>query len=508
MTVLFDNVDGCILTIQSIHSSIPFTTPSDALFGSLFVKFNDVSLEVFDAMLALFRHADFHPNAVTFKGPEDISEHIAVQRQRNARNRDSSRVNDQNEARPPIACHPQATNIIPSLLAEYIYSQRSPFYNAIEYDNSENRWGSIRDSLGKMSLVHRSWTDVAQRFLRRRMIIWSPTCLRSLLHSPMIGPWVRELSLVCTDESGESEIMFSTETPRLLAGVLHRCPNLTHLDLSAYEGQLPAGNPHDIIGQLACLKKLEHLWLRPYSWSREGNQEFWKLAKVLHELRFLKSINLQKWVYGGVKLSAGSDPIPSDAPEPSATIEALSLYHVDIVSSGILNWLLNPRNGIVKLELYLSDLTHDQRSENMEITRSLLTKTTTTNITKLRLVDCESITMLNFVLEFFPSLQLLSLLPEFNTKIVPLGSFVLPYSTTCSFHYHYFNYPSSDQDRLALEMLKAHPNIRRFLNTYILVTTPQPSTLFKKSIKYAARNDVEFKVTGVKAGGLPHIFDL
>lgn len=111
MTVLFDTVDGCVLTIQDIHSSIPFTTPSDALFSSLFVKFKGtVPMELFEAMLALFRHADFHSSAVTIQKSEGILDRISIQRQQIAKDRNSMRVTVQIACRPPTACLSQAGN--------------------------------------------------------------------------------------------------------------------------------------------------------------------------------------------------------------------------------------------------------------------------------------------------------------------------------------------------------------------------------------------------------------
>lgn len=289
MTSLFENVVGDVLRIQDFHSSIPFTTPSDALFSSMFVKFQSTPMELFDAMLALFRHADFHSNAVTIQKSEDILDRISIQRQQIAKDRNSRRVTIQIAASSPTSCHPQATNLIPALLAEYIDSQRRPF-GMIERASYHYNGEIADDELENMALVHRSWTDVAQRYLRRRIHISSGASLRPVMQSTIIGPWVRELSSLCNLAYTNPKLA-TNETPRLLAGVLQKCPNLTHLNIRGYQTGLSVGQ--DVIGLLAGLRYLEHLSL---GISLSMNYlELWKVATILHNLRFLKSLSLRHW---------------------------------------------------------------------------------------------------------------------------------------------------------------------------------------------------------------------
>lgn len=309
-----------------------------------------------------------------------------------------------------------------------------------------------------MSLVHRSWTDAAQRYLRRHIFISNPTGLRAVLQSTTIGPWVREMSFFC-DTDYDYPKTNADETPRLLAGVLQRCSNLTCLNLRDYKTGLSIEVSHDVLGQLAGLVYLEHLLLRPSSGI--SYQEFWKLGTILPNLHSLKSLNLQHWRVDEVMLLSSpkrQDVISSDAPIPPASLEAISLVDVELVTSGIFSWLLNPRSGITKLELRPDEFMFDQLSHDLGNDRFSSMNATRAHITKLKLVNCQSIDCLNFVLSLFPSLQLLSLYPPFYAD-VPLGSFILPYGTTWSFHYHYVNDQNKDQDPLALAMLKAYPNI-------------------------------------------------
>ncbi len=50
-----------------------------------------------------------------------------------------------------------------------------------------------RNDLRSMCLVHRSWTPVVQRVLRRRVRIHSERSLKRFLKGPHCGPWVGEL---------------------------------------------------------------------------------------------------------------------------------------------------------------------------------------------------------------------------------------------------------------------------------------------------------------------------
>lgn len=59
------------------------------------------------------------------------------------------------------------------------------------------------------------------------------------------------------------------------------------------------------------------------------------------------------------------DVISSDAPIPPASLEAISLVDVELVTSGIFSWLLNPRSGITKLELRPDEFMFDQLSHDL-----------------------------------------------------------------------------------------------------------------------------------------------
>lgn len=202
-----------------------------------------------------------------------MTDRISVQRQQIAKRRNLRRVTEQIAAMSPT-CHPQATNLTPALLAEYIDLQRLSFLRETEYDFYNRNMERTGYELKTMSLVHRSWTDAAQRYLRRHIFTSNPTGLRAVLQSTTIGPWVREMSFFC-DTDYDYPKTNADETPRLLAGVLQRCPNLTCLNLRDYKTGLSIEVSHDILGQLAGLVYLEHLLLRPSSGEATRNSECW-----------------------------------------------------------------------------------------------------------------------------------------------------------------------------------------------------------------------------------------
>lgn len=129
MTFLFDNVQGCALYVQDLHSKIAFTTPSDALLTSLFIKYvRTTPLELFDDFLSLFQHADFRADGVTMKSSEDIMDHIAEQRR-------ADHVYSQEMTKSPHVhqahiSHPP--ELVVELVAEYLGSNKVPFHHTLQ----------------------------------------------------------------------------------------------------------------------------------------------------------------------------------------------------------------------------------------------------------------------------------------------------------------------------------------------------------------------------------------
>lgn len=243
-----DNVRGSVLDIKKIHSCVSFNTPSDALISSLFIKYTDATgmpLSLFDDLLLLFRHTDFRADGVTFHTSENILDRIAAERRIIANDRTISRGYElKQEAKTNSAMHVQPSTVIAELLAEHIDSQRIPFHRSCQIDGSYYYrpvgW-EIDFELERMSLVHRSWTHIAQRYLRRRINIVGQKGLRHLLQNPQIGPWVRELSFSGRTTDSNFAHISTKEIPRLLCDILKRCPNVTHFYLNNFHLSYASG---------------------------------------------------------------------------------------------------------------------------------------------------------------------------------------------------------------------------------------------------------------------------
>lgn len=515
MALLFENVRGCDLTIEDFHSSISFPTPSDALFSSFFIKYTGtVPMSLFDELLALFRHDDFHPDQVTIQEPENIMNHIASERQLIAKERNSTTPKTM-DARSNIARYPRISTLIPELLAEYLDSQHLPFHREIERCAAYGRVeppGETKRTLETMSLVHRSWTDIAQRYLRRRIFISGIEQLPSVFHSPQIGPWVRQLSFHNLGAPHQSQDM-----PRLLSGILKICPNVTHLHLHNFrqhkadyqETEIKAyeiGNlikvPHDIIAQLADMKHLQHLWLRQPSLFESDYEDFWRLSMELPRLRFLKSLSIDSmdvpwWRKGQASVNTQAQ---MGSLIPSSSLEVLSLVKIDLVASGIFTWLMNPLNHIKKLELPLHD--------GVDNLLPLFSSVTTTHVTTLQFVPSWNAVDVGIALQSFPSVETLSLCADWGEGL-PGTSLVLP-ASILKFHFYYrklSDMDEDDQDQIALATLKAYRHVQRMLITYSDNFDPS-MVLFKDTAEYCASNKVEFKVTRVDECHPPHISEL
>lgn len=533
MAMLFENVTGCVLTIDTkdLHSSIPFPSPSDALFSSLLMKYADiVQMKLFDDLLALFRYADFHSDQVTMQKPEDVMDHIANHRQLTAKERNS---------KPPsltgvesrLEYNPQTLNLIPELLAEYLDSQRLPFHRTVDVDLYGRPLGCETNRVFQtMSLVHRSWTDIAQRYLRQRIFISSSDTLLSFFRSPQIGPWVRQLSVYNEDDVYSPR--FSTkEMPRLLTGILKRCPNITHLhlrnyglhmvvdqnveaEIQAYDTGHPLKTTHDVIMQLADMKQLEHLWLYPCpSTNYPSERDLWKLSLGLPSLRSLKSLSLQWMDVPRWKKEQGFTKTPTHgALIPLSSLEILSLVNVDFIASGFFTLLMNPHNRVRKLELSFDG---EYTSVNLDRLRTIFKRATTTYVTTLQIRAFENAVDIGTVLTFFPSVQTFSLRANYQQSM-PGISLVLPPSIR-NFHFHYYQIgdtDAADQDQAALATLKAYRHVQRMFITYAnyynnSTGADHPSeVLFEDTAEYCARNDVEFKATKVDDYHPPHISEL
>lgn len=401
-------------------------------------------------------------------------------------------------------------------------------------------------TLASLSLVKQSWAGSAQQYLRRRITVDQYT-LEYVLFGTQLGPWVRELSLRVDVVHGE--------TLRHLCQALDHCPNITHLHLDNLNFN-PARdrwrilgrkseNP-DVLGQIANLKRLEHLWLYQSDASRTTRRTVRKLFALVKTLPSLQSVSLKSWGSGSGLLNAIAGMMVNFTPEtdPSALLDTLSLTDspdsllmggepelseelvgmvvnsmhasasletlslTDFQDPGLLTWFLNPRNGnrIHRLELSCNDLfARYGGGVNMLFWGAMLTR-----ITKLQLVNYRSAYDLGFLEKFFPSLRSLSLCTSTTGAGMPSGPIKLPNSVRDFYFYFHNVFPDmTSPDRSALATLQAAPNVQRMAVTYAPyepVSKEYFRSLFKDTVEYAVMNYVDFEVTEVE--GPPHFLDL
>ncbi len=94
----------------------------------------------------------------------------------------------QNARVPPVVVESVASFISDTMVGHFFeeLATRNPRHHSV-LPNSH------RTDLLSMCLVHRTWTPIMQRILRRRVRIHSPLRLKGFLESPTCGPWVVEL---------------------------------------------------------------------------------------------------------------------------------------------------------------------------------------------------------------------------------------------------------------------------------------------------------------------------
>lgn len=134
-------------------------------------------------LLSLLQHHEFDSDDVTTKNTEVILDHIegrlrlvAFQKKTDHLVQSGDRIDN------PVP------TLVVELVAEELESQRRPFHSIIR---TSLLFSEADKTLRDMCLVHSSWTSAARPPFRRRICVEG---LRSLLRSPHLGPWVRELA--------------------------------------------------------------------------------------------------------------------------------------------------------------------------------------------------------------------------------------------------------------------------------------------------------------------------
>ena len=292
MRPFLDNVDGCALRMHEIYTTVSFTTESDALFASFFAKYKTTDLALFDDILSVLNHPRFRSQDLTMKNATDVMNQISKQRQVVAGNR-AGVFSTMNVATVDTCNIGTIPMLVVELVSEHVYSERAPFHRTISQGMTGVRLDCEADRiLRSMSLVHRSWTTIAQRYLHRRVYISGAHNMRLSLEGAQLGPWVCELA-IDSYKLLNRPMIEQDEVTRMTHDIIVMCPNLKALYLTS----MLADYGFCLMGmfdRLGELTRLENLWLHRFGGEpSEGFSDgLWRLCKLLPRLHALKSLSL------------------------------------------------------------------------------------------------------------------------------------------------------------------------------------------------------------------------
>ncbi|EJD05178.1 uncharacterized protein FOMMEDRAFT_154391 [Fomitiporia mediterranea MF3/22] len=331
--MLHDSSDSTSYHSNDWHANIRFETYSDARLAAVFLDNMDrLPVDLFKQVIDVIIDPQFKSSEVTFKGTLDAFERVSTYRRNMAPGCTVERLSS--GVVPPVVL---------DLVVDTIVQQNIPLGIA-----AEKRWSDALAhngvSLRNMSLVHRSWTIIAQRGLRHRAIIPCRQIHRFLVN-PLCGPWVTEMIIYWTLRPKDEAI----RRLYLLEGLLERTPNVCSLAfITSYDGSeskkaesFQIQSCFDTIsGLLPCLRRL---WLKHITntcgsvWVQvcENLNSVCKAIPKLHSLEFL---SIDRWVSSDLEDFNWNE-------HPPSSLKSISLCLHDFMSRQFFAWLLSPRNG-------------------------------------------------------------------------------------------------------------------------------------------------------------------
>ncbi|EJC98902.1 uncharacterized protein FOMMEDRAFT_31485 [Fomitiporia mediterranea MF3/22] len=375
-------VDSARLFEPQTGLLIPFNSHSDALLAQLPLQ-HGMSKQHFNLLLDILRDPSFDMDQLNLKSATDIDIRISEHRRQLAEER-SQRAHSSSVFSPASgSCkYFKATSentgpvgmpsIVFELLIDELVSQMEHFdyetdatpgsSEGSRYYNSQThaRTSTIQTCLKRMSFVHRSWTELAQRALRRRAILTSRRFLREFARSPACGAGVREFaykipkSETCTffHEASVAREHWST-----LASVISRLSTLRFLCLSIESAHLADLSGLDLVlNSIAGLTSLEGLWLVS---SRDHCPYLPQLCQTISKLPNLRFLSIFNW-------TCPRRPTVSDTLEmrervleltPPASLTALQIRDDYLTTPpAYLSWLFRPRNSysLTTLDLHIT----------------------------------------------------------------------------------------------------------------------------------------------------------
>lgn len=362
----FKETDPMIHKSRWLLADIRFNTPSDAKLAGLYLE-NDFPIRLFQKVFDLIFDPDFKRDDVTFEDMWDLLESVASRRRKLGKRRElgssgriesSTSTDSSIQASPVITTVPTVPPLVLELVAEYMADTASPLSIAAMGRSWSDVFRQNGADFWNMSLVHRSWTATAHAHLRRRAVI-PYQCLQNFLVSPLCGPWITEIILYWTIDSGPVGIEVGDIW--MLEALLSRTTSLRSLALNTFFYGTTAPDDSyvadlrfvfEIIADVA--PNLEHLWLNHLP-AREDDKRsceaLGSLSAHIPKMTRLTYLSLKRWA--GVSDEASKRLDWSVA--PPASLKTLELYisSRNPTSSQELEWLMRPREGFQLASLSL-----------------------------------------------------------------------------------------------------------------------------------------------------------
>ncbi|KAL5478755.1 hypothetical protein ACEPAI_2032 [Sanghuangporus weigelae] len=344
-----------------LRSSIPFETYSDKKLASLYLD-NDFPVHLLVKVFDVITDPSFKLEEITFKSFGDIFSRIsACRRQAIA----TCVASETEPIAPPETRAYSIPPIVMRLVVDRMVEDRLPLGTLAMKDDWENAYRTNVANFHAMSLVCRSWTNIALRGLRCRAIIPYHQ-IDSFLLSPLCGPWITEMVIYWTISNGHEGATLSDID--LLQALLERTPTLrslafiTSLVWPIYEEWEWVHHDEPPFRVDSCIELisdllpgLENLWLRhfrPPLKSKIGFCSFGScsedeecedalrrccdmssLCVQLPKMVLLKFLSMRSWEsYGKV----GWDECPPDS------LKTIELYDMKL-DEGCTRWLLESR---------------------------------------------------------------------------------------------------------------------------------------------------------------------
>lgn len=340
-------VDGCTLQLDFLSCSVSFSTSTDALFASFILKHHTVPWQIFDELLSILHLDGFNNKELKFKKLLDVYMDIADRRRSMAAKREH--LSEPSEDGQGQTRAPSVPKLVVELVADELEQERASHIDK-QLERSLSVAYSLKDvdeALQNMSLVHRTWTGIAQQKLRKYINIppSKDTSLRSRLLNLHIGPWVREVWFGGHFLGGWGAEENSDEELLLLRVILQRCPNIKFLLIGKASYSSPQWISREAILQLRNLNSLEHLWI----YRGVSEQDFSELCiSVISELHSLKGLYISDDSFW----QNSASPRNLIGGSPNESLRRLSLTsHSEYDQSrwlpicSHLSWLFVPRNG-------------------------------------------------------------------------------------------------------------------------------------------------------------------